>query len=86
MNQDVLGSWGDYIHIKDYPRTEYEEESKNGVTNTVNVNPLVPPKFIIVKNGNNHTFKVLETAFFENTVFRGFENYPDYDPDEVLPE
>ena len=85
-NQDTLSSWGDYIHIAGEPRDEYAKEELFDVTNTTNINPLAPPEFIIVKNCDEGIlFRMINVKFFEKTTIRGFDSYPDYDPNEVLP-
>ena len=84
-NQDTISSWGDYIHIAGEKRDSYEKEELTGVTNTTNVNPLHPPKYLIVKNCPGILFRAPRKQFFSSTIIRGFDSYPAYDPAEEIP-
>ena len=84
-NQDTILSWGDYIHIAGEKRDSYEKEELTGVTNTTNVNPLHPPKYLIVKNCPGILFRAPRKQFFSSTIIRGFDSYPAYDPAEEIP-
>ena len=89
LNKDTIQSWGDYIHIPGVEREEYEAEPKAkeddpDVINKVNVNPMRPPEYLIIKNCPGVTFNLIYKKCFENTTIRGFTSFPKYDPDEDL--
>ena len=86
LNKDTIQSWGDYIHIAGAPREEHEPEPNvvPPVENTVNVNPMKPPEFIIVRNCPGITFNLIYKKCFENTIIRGFVSFPAYNADEDL--
>lgn len=88
-DQDTIATY-DNIHVDGAVRTKYEENAKFHSARKTNINPLTPPKYLIVKNNTEgYTFNVSVGStdvsakpFFSKTVIRGFKNFPPYDPEE----